>query len=687
MGGRAKTRFRWATGRKRLVVVTAVVAALTATIAVAAPAGATTLRGSVQSGRAGLAGYSVSLYAAVTDRKPHWLRLGSDMSDRSGRFKITYSIPKRLGGKRPLLFVEATRGRAMLAGAIGGGSSPVPGDVVVDELTTVAAGNAFAQFVRGSEIGGNRYGMDNAVHMAANLANPETGDVGVVLATTPNGIETSTLATFDSLANAVASCVADDHACTALFRATTPRGARAPDTVLEAVANIVKYPSYPTNRDPVFDLSKRAPLYRPALRHQPTNWLLFVKFTGGHYSVQDANNLMSGPGNFAIDPRGDVWVDENAVPEPPDHFACAGMRLQKFYPWGEPFPHTPYTGGGLSGAGWGITFDPAGRIWVGNFGFQDPPCALLPQAAPNDSVSLFQPDGHAVSGDAGYTDGNVSWPQGTVSDTKGNIWIANCGNDSLTEFPAGDHRRAVNIPLGPAPAAGDPQMKPFGISIDARGNLWVTDNRSNTVSVLSRSGRLIATLPGTYHGKTVLSHPVGNAADLEGNIWVANSDWLDVPCPTRRDLGSAKNPSITLYRAGSRTPALGSPFTGGGLTLPWGVAVDGNDTVWAFNFGAVPVGKTSTMATSISRFCGVTTRNCPKGKKTGDPISPSSGYQSNALQRITAGAIDPSGNIWITGNWKTDAHALKNPFANFIVIAVGAAGPLKTPLIGPPVAF
>ena len=32
--------------------------------------------------------------------------------------------------------------------------------------------------------------------------------------------------------------------------------------------------------------------------------------------------------------------------------------------------------------------------------------------------------------DTGYTNGPLSWPQGIKSDTKGNIWIANCGSDS-----------------------------------------------------------------------------------------------------------------------------------------------------------------------------------------------------------------------------------------------------------------
>jgi hypothetical protein len=662
--------------------------ALTATAGAARP-GALTLRGTVMSGETGLVGYSVAVYAGFVDGKHHWVPLGSDISDGAGDFQITYSVPGGLTDRGPLLFVEARRGRAMLASAIGVGPSTVPAHVVVNERTTVATGNAFAQFVDGHAIEGNTYGMTNAVHMAANLADPHTGAVGPVLASTPNGTETSTLATFNSLTNAVASCIADADNCLRLFDAAAPPGGPPPSTVLQAVANITKYPSYPSDRqtqgDPVFQLSKLAPIYQPALTQAPTNWLLFLKFTGGPYSAQDSDNLMNGPGNFAIDEKGFVWVNDNAVPQPPGEVACAGRRLLKFYPWGESFPGSPYFGGGLSGAGYGITLDPSGKVWIGNFGFQDPPCAQLEQAARHDSVSVFGPDGAPISGVGGYTNGDISWPQGTVSDRQGNIWIANCGNDSVTKLPGGDPDRAVNIPLGPTPAAHDPQMKPFGVAVDRDGNVWIADNRSNTVSVLSPEGDLIDTLPGTYQGKTVLSHPVGNAADTQGNMWVANSDWLDSPCPTRAQVGTAANPSVTLFDKNTRTPYPGSPFTGGGLKLPWGIAVDGNDTVWVFNFGAVPVGMSTDLPTGISRFCGVTTRQCPKGMRVGDPISPDTGYTSDALERITGGQIDPSGNIWLTNNWKLDANPFRNPFGNAIVVAIGAAGPLKTPLIGAPV--
>jgi hypothetical protein len=649
-----------------------------------------TLQGTVASGGTGLAGYSVSLYGSFVEHGPRWRLLGSDTSDSSGAFTIKYSIPPGLlNDQQPILFVEAQRGSAMLASAIGVGSS-APDNIVVNELTTVATGNAFAQFIEDNKVTGNLYGMLNAVNMAANFANPETGEAGIVLSSTPNGVETTTFATFNSLANTVASCVADSSNCSTLFAAATPPGGSQPENVLKAISNIVKspaYPGYPDNaQDPVFLLSQLNAIYQPALPQRPTSWLLFLKITGGFYKDQDATNLMNGPGNFAIDEKGFVWVNDNYIPQPPDHFTCAGLTLMKFYPWGESVPGSPFTGGGLSGAGFGITLDPHGKVWVGNFGFQDPPCDQLPQNSPHNSVSKFRPDGTPVSGPDGYTNGKIFWPQGTVSDRKGSIWIANCGNDSVTMFPRGDRHQAINIALNGAPGIG-PQLKPFGVSIDLDGNAWVVGNRSNTVWVISPKGKVIKTLTATYQGRTVLTHPIGNAADSKGNIWVANSDWLDAPCPTRLQLGTAANPSVAMFDMKTKLPFPGAPFSGGGITLPWGVSVDGDDTVWVFNFGVVPVGSTTDTPTGISRLCGVKTRKCPPGLRVGDPISPSTGYQSNALERVTGGQIDPSGNIWMTNNWKLDANPLKNPGGNAIVIVIGAAAPLRTPLIGPPTGF
>ena len=651
-----------------------------------------TLQGTVTSAGHGLASYQVSLYGNFIQNGPAWMLLGSATTDSNGNFTISYSTNSSWNQNQPVLFVEATNGPAMLASVIGIGLNP-PASVVVNELTTVATANAYAQFVGGTSIQGNFYGMLNAASMAGNLADPVTGAVGIVLSSTPNGTETSTYATFNSLSNVVAACVANGANCAALIAAATPAGQPPPANVLQALANVVNYPSYPgypnNSQDPIFVLSQADPYYQPALTSRPTSWLLFLKITGGFYSQQDSSNLFNGPGNFAVDKEGFVWVNTNYEPQPPDHYACAGMRAVKFSPSGAPVPGSPFTGGGLSGAGWGMSIDADGNAWISNFGFQDPPCYFLPQRAPHNSVSVFQPDGTPISPAQGYTDGNLSWPMGLVPDRTGNIWIANCGNDTVTRYAGGDHTQPMSIALGPAVSPGNPQIKPFSIAIDLSGNIWVTDNRSSTVTILSPDGKVIKTIPSVYQGKTILTHPIGNAVDSQGNVWVANSDWLDVPCPTRRELGTATHPSVTLFDAATQQPHAGSPYSGGGITLPWGVAVDGNDTVWVFNFGVVPPGPNqhSDLSTGIAHLCGANTNKCLPGMQVGDPISPSTGYRSNALFRITAGQIDPSGNIWLTDNWKIDADPFQNPGGNAIVIAIGAAGPLQTPIIGPPVPF
>jgi hypothetical protein len=654
-------------------------------------ASGTSLRGTVESGGTGLAGYEVSLDARFVGHLGTARVLGRATTGPAGEFAIDYQLPPGLPSSlQPLLFVRAESGPAMLVSAIG--RAPVAGPVVVNERTTVATGFAFAQFVDGSAIAGNRYGMLNAIRMAVNLVSPETGAVADVLRLPPNGPETTALRTFNALANVVAYCIATTIGCDALFDATTvPEGPR-PANVLQAVANIAKYPWL--NVAELFALSFKQPAYEPALAQDqpPDAWTLFLKFTGSFSSVQDENNLMNGPGTFAIDHKGFLWVDDNYIPQPPDKRACAGERLLKFYPWGENFPGSPYFGGGLSGAGWGISIAPNGLIWVGNFGFAGADCP----EPPANSVSVFRPDGTALSPDVtGLTAGPISWPQATVADRRGNIWIANCAADSVTLYPEGRPGQAFEIPI--PPPVDERKMKPFGLAIDHQGNAWATGSFNSTLAVIGPEGKLLDVIPPEGpDGRTQLRRPMGVASDSRGNIWVANSDYMDVPCPPDiPDLAAATAPSIALFlRRPDRTPHADSPFTGGGLTLPWGVAVDGNDTVWVANFGfpfdlAHPENAAAWPAPNrVSHFCGVDTSKCPPTKRAvGQAISPEgTGYTSDALDRNTGIAVDPSGNVWLANNWKP-TPLLTNPGGNSIAVLIGVAAPLDTPLIGTPRPF
>ncbi|MCY0949829.1 hypothetical protein [Streptomyces sp. H27-S2] len=116
------------------------------------------------------------------------------------------------------------------------------------------------------------------------------------------------------------------------------------------------------------------------------------------------------------------------------------------------------------------------------------------------------------------------------------------------------------------------------------------------------------------------------------------------------------------------------PFVNGGLVLPWGIAVDGSDTIWVANFGGQ----------RLSHLCGARLSACPPGLRTGDPISPAeTGYTSDSLERYTGVQVDPSGNVWLTNNCETTAQQTIMGATRWWCSS-GSPPPVRTPLIGPP---
>lgn len=650
------------TARSRFLVrrITLAVALAAAAAGAAQPASAAgTLQGHVVSGKQPLEGVPVSVYrAGGASSGPR--RLGRAVTDRRGRFQLSYRAP---GGREPVLYaIAGRRGAVRLAATLGVGRAPAR--VVLNELTTVATGFALAQFVSGAwRVGGPWPGPRNAALMARNLADPRTGRVARRLRTAPNGAATSTLATFRSVANMLPRCARDPDRCGSLSRLARGGGGRPARGTLEAVANIARAPW--RNPSGLYRLAGAPPApYAGALksRRAPRAWTLPVRFVGDGQSVD-------GPGNFAIDREGNLYVSNNyRYGSDPLVPRCGSDLLPKFTPDGRAAPGSPFRGGGLDGAGYGITLDPKGRIWVGNYGFAAPePGCPAPLQPKHDSVSVFTPDGTALAGERGIVAGEVSWPQGTVSDRGGTIWIANCGNGKVTRMPGDAPNAAVAFDVGLDHA--------FDVAVDAAGDVHVTGVGNSRLAILGPDGR---PRPGSPLGRAELGlrRPMGIAADSRGNMWIANSGLLDLPCPKATFDPKGIGGSLSLLGADGVPVTHGRKvFEGGGLTVPWGIAVDGNDNVWVSNF----------FGRRISQFCGMARRGCRPGGRVGDPISPRGrGYFFDGLTRSTAVQIDPAGNVWATNNWK-QVPIQTNPGGYEIVAYVGAAAPLRTPLIGPPV--
>lgn len=410
------------------------------------------------------------------------------------------------------------------------------------------------------------------------------------------------------------------------------------------------------------------PVYRPALGSgdRPDAWTLALRFEGDRESI-------SGPGNFAIDAGGNVWATNNyEFSRNRRQPVCGAENLLRFTPTGRYHPGSPYTGGGLSGAGFGIAIDPANHVWIGNFGFAAPECSRQP---PHDSVSEFSLGGTALSPGleesppgsnqfkGGFEAGGVSWPQGTVSDRAGNVWVANCGNSSVTAYPGGDPAAARNLPQ-----AQIGLEKPFDIAFNASGQAFVTGNGNSKVAMLGADGSLLRTIEGGG-----LNRPLGIAVDSRGYMWVANSATVPIPCGPNTGTPTGEGGAVLIKPDGEL--ARSQPFRAGGMTIPWGIAVDGDDDVWVANFGG----------RRLTQLCGARPARCPPGKRhTGAPISPAkSGYGFDGLVRNTGVAIDPSGNVWVANNWK-NVPVPANPGGYQVVAFLGLAAPIKTPLIGPP---
>jgi streptogramin lyase len=399
---------------------------------------------------------------------------------------------------------------------------------VINEVTTAATAYGLAQFLSpGGNIGSsvtNTQGLANAVATVASLANLTTG-------TTPgasfpkNG--SSPASRINSLANLLNTCTTatSSAGCTPLFSATTPSGGTAPNNTLDAALNLVRNPG--SNVAALYTQSTASTAFTPALTAAPSDWTMFLNYTGGG---------MNAPTALGIDSTGNVWVA--------GYYGVAS----KFSPTGAPVFPNGITGGGLFHS-YGLAIDPENNVWILD---EDSPVGVN---GGYGSVTVLSSTGQLLSGPTGYTAGGIAYPIAIAIDTNSTAWVTDSHNASITLFSG------TGEPLSGPTGYQWPQLAySYGIAIDANHNGWATSNEDDTITKISPDG-------SKFTSYACCSGPSGVAIDQRGFVWVANY------------LGD----SISQL-AGDGT-VISSGYSDGKASIshPQGIAIDGSGHVWVTN--------------------------------------------------------------------------------------------------------
>jgi streptogramin lyase len=405
--------------------------------------------------------------------------------------------------------------------------------VTINEATTAAAVYALAQFLSpGGNLGAtstNTVGLRNAVATAQALANISTGSSpGPAFAA--NG--SSPAAKIDTLANLLNACTSSadgGSTCSGLFSATTTP-TDTPQNTLDAALNLVRNPA--KNVAALYALASSSSAFTPALAKQPSDWTLFINYTGGG---------MNSPTSLGVDGAGNVWVASAETLSAQN--GVVGVA-SLFSPLGAPLFAQGVTGSGL-GYSFGLAVDANNNAWITNW--------PSPWGAGN-TVSVFNSSGASVAGSSGYSTGANTWPNAVAIDTDGSAWVVDWGDSELT------HLSSSGQELSGSPYSSAQLIDPVAAAIDASHNVWVSNEGGTTVTRVTRDG-------GQFTSYDCCNGPEGLAIDQSGNVWVPNF------------YGN----SISEI-SGAGTVLSNGGFTSASLDDPDDIAIDGAGTVWISNY-------------------------------------------------------------------------------------------------------
>lgn len=316
---------------------------------------------------------------------------------------------------------------------------------------------------------------------------------------------------------------------------------------------------------------------------------------------------LHGPYGMAFDSSGNFWVGDywnNRVVEYPkgSGFTTGESASLVIGQSGFGSGGSATTATGENGP-IGVAFDSSGNMWVGEI--NNNRVVMYPKGSgftTGEAATVVIGQTGFTSLVSATTATGLYGPESIAIDPAGNLWVADFGNNRVLEYLHGagfTTGQAASLVLGQADftsgmshTTATGMSGPAGIAFDSSGNVWISDLYNNRVLEYLKGsgftngesaslvlGQSDFTSSGSATTATALSEPIGLAFDSSGNLWVGdigNNRVLEFLKGGGFTTGQAA--SLAICQPDFVTPT--SATTASGCALPQGIIFDASGNLW-----------------------------------------------------------------------------------------------------------
>ena len=199
-------------------------------------------------------------------------------------------------------------------------------------------------------------------------------------------------------------------------------------------------------------------------------------------------------------------------------------------------------------------------------------------------VTTFAGSGSAGSTDATGTAASFNFPTGVAVDAGGNVYVADASSHKIRKITSAGAVTTIagSGSIGSTDATGTAASfnYPYGVAVDAAGNVYVADNSNHKIRKVTAAG-VVTTLAGSGSiGSTdatgtaaSFNYPTSVAVDAGGNVYCADNN--------NHKIRKVTSVGVVTTLAGSgNSGSIDATGTAASFNYPFGVAVDASGNVY-----------------------------------------------------------------------------------------------------------